>query len=446
MTKLAWTTRPKGRGRTKEEAIALYRNGISSKEIAKQLGIPPSTARRWAMEAGNSIGDALPAIDLEELKTRVITLYSSGLNVQAIGRQIHRRHAVVTKWLREAGLLYGAGKNPNSRAKAALSDDDAAIVRERFEAGDRQIDIAQDMGVGLHVVNGLVRGRTYNDGDSSGLIKRRFQQWKEVDNMPTIQPITSPPTGGKVKHIVIPDTQVRADVPTEHLLWAGQYIAEQQPDVVVHLGDHWDLPSLSSYEKLGSKWFEGKRLRADIDAGNQALELLMKGMGDFRPKRMVMLRGNHEDRLTRAINDDPVKLEGLVSFADFNDTKLGWEVVDYQVPIEIDGLAYCHLFYNPSNGRPYSGAIDTMLRNIGGSFVMGHQQGLRIGRRELANGRTQRGLCAGSFYQHSEEYRGPQAAFEWRGILVLHEVANGNYDLMEVSLGYLRNRYGKELN
>jgi hypothetical protein len=246
----------------------------------------------------------------------------------------------------------------------------------------------------------------------------------------------------KPTHLIIPDTQVRPGVPTDHLLWAGKYIAERKPDVVVHLGDHWDLPSLSSYEGKGSKWFEGKRLKEDIAAGNAALDLLMEGMGSFRPKRMVLLRGNHEDRLTRAINESPALLEGLVGFEDFNDVGHGWEVVPYQQPIEIDSLTYCHLFYNPNNGRPYSGNVDTMLRNIGQSFVMGHQQGLRIGRRELATGHTQRGLVAGSFYQHDEAYRGPQAAFEWRGLLVLHEVGGGTYDLMEVSMDYLRGRYG----
>lgn len=248
------------------------------------------------------------------------------------------------------------------------------------------------------------------------------------------------------KHIIIPDTQCKPGVPLEHLEWAGRYIAEQKPDVVVHLGDHWDLPSLSSYEKRGSHYFEGKRLLDDIEAGNEGLRLLYKGMTTegtrALPARRVLLRGNHEDRLTRAINENPTQLEGIVSPDDFGDTEYGWEVVPYLQPIQIDGLSYAHYFYNPSTGRPYSGSVDTMLRNIGASFVMGHQQGLRIGRRELANGHTQRGIVAGSFYQHSEEYRGPQAAYEWRGVLVLHEVADGNFDLMEVSLDYLRRRYG----
>jgi hypothetical protein len=245
----------------------------------------------------------------------------------------------------------------------------------------------------------------------------------------------------KTTHIVIPDTQCKPGGSLEHLRWAGKYIAERKPDTVIHLGDHWDFPSLSSYEKKGSRWFEGRRVQDDIAAGNQGLDLLMEGMGNFRPGRMVLLRGNHEDRLTRFISENPA-LEGVFGFDLFNDVSHGWEVVPYLQPIEIDGLVFCHYFYNPANGRPYGGNIDTMLRNIGHSFVQGHRQGLSVGRRELSTGHTQRGLVAGSFYEEPEDYRGPQAAFEWRGILVLHEVADGNYDLMEVSMGFLRRRFG----
>ncbi len=245
----------------------------------------------------------------------------------------------------------------------------------------------------------------------------------------------------KPRHIVIPDTQCKPGVPLDHLYWAGRYIADHAPDVVVHLGDHWDMPSLSSYEKRGSRYFEGKRVVEDIRAGNRGLKLLMLGMGEFRPRRMVLLRGNHEDRITRALEEEP-RAEGLFGFEMFNDRELGWEVVDFLKPVTIDGVTYSHYFYNPASGRPYSGAIETMLRHIGFTFTMGHQQGLRWGRRELPNGRVQIGLVAGSFYQHTERYRGPQAASEWRGIIVKNEVGSGTYDPMMVSLEYLRSRYG----
>jgi hypothetical protein len=246
----------------------------------------------------------------------------------------------------------------------------------------------------------------------------------------------------KPTHLIIPDTQCKPDVPLDHLLWAGKYIAERKPDVVVHLGDHWDLPSLSSYETKGARYFEGKRLRADIEAGNRGLELLMEGMGGFRPARMVLLRGNHEDRLTRAINESPTLLDGLVGFGDFSDARLGWEVVDYLVPIEIDGVTYSHFFPQPLSGRPYGGNIETMIKNIGFTFTCGHTQGLWWGRRELGNGAVRIGLVAGSFYQHDEDYKTVQGNHHWRGLIVKHEVADGAYDPMMVSMQYLQRRFG----
>ena len=37
-----------------------------------------------------------------------------------------------------------------------------------------------------------------------------------------------------LKHMVIPDTQVKPDNPIEHLKWAGQYAVEKKPDVMGH--------------------------------------------------------------------------------------------------------------------------------------------------------------------------------------------------------------------
>lgn len=241
-------------------------------------------------------------------------------------------------------------------------------------------------------------------------------------------------------HLVIPDTQCIPGENLDHMLWVGKYIKEIQPDVVVHLGDNWDNPSLSSYEKPGSKWFEGARYKADTDAGNQGMELISEGMGSFKPKRKIYIEGNHCYRPERVVLDDP-RFEGVVGRHNYNAVELGWEYVNYLTPITVDSLTYCHLFQNPSNGRPYSGNVDTMLRNIGFSFVMGHQQGLRWGRRELVNGNVQIGLVCGSYYQHNEPYRSAQATSEWRGVAVLHEVQDGHYDPMFVSLDYLKRKF-----
>jgi hypothetical protein len=47
---------------------------------------------------------------------------------------------------------------------------------------------------------------------------------------------------------------------------------------------------------------------------------------------------------------------------------------------------------------------------------------------------------------HDEEYLGPEGNNYWRGIVVKHEVRNGMYDPMFVSLDYLLRKWwdGKE--
>ena len=244
------------------------------------------------------------------------------------------------------------------------------------------------------------------------------------------------------KHVVIPDTQIRPDVPTAHLEWIGQYIADEfagEDLTIVHLGDHWDMPSLSSYDR-GKKQMEGRRVVADIFAGNDGFALLdapISAVPKWNPRK-VLLRGNHENRITRAIDSDP-QLEGLLSL-DLLDSK-DWEVHDFLEVVEAGGIFYSHYFYHPQTGRPYGGQnVETRLKTIGHSFTMGHQQGLLYGLRALTTGR-QHGLIAGSCYLADEEYRGPQGNAEWRGIVVCNQVENGSYDIMTVSLDYLCRRF-----
>lgn len=245
---------------------------------------------------------------------------------------------------------------------------------------------------------------------------------------------------------MIPDTQVKPDVPIDHLLWAGRYIGEQlggrKNVTIIHLGDHWDMPSLSSYDR-GKKAMEGRRYSDDIQAGNDGMDLLVGSMEQAAPKwkpRRIFLHGNHEDRITRAANDN-AQFDGAVSLDHLN--LKAWESYGYLEPVWIDGVCYAHFFYNPNTGRPYGGNnVETRLKTIGHSFTMGHQQGLLYGLRSTMGG-MQHGLVAGSFYLHDEDYKGPQGNAHWRGIVVCHDVRDGHYDPMFVSLEYLERRYGK---
>ncbi len=245
------------------------------------------------------------------------------------------------------------------------------------------------------------------------------------------------------KHFVIPDVQAKPGVPLKHLEWAGMYAAEKRPDVIVCIGDFADMPSLSLYDR-GKKQFEGRRYKADIEAAHKAMELLMRPIVNepgYSPE-LIMTLGNHEHRIVRATDDD-CKLDGTIGLHDLGYSEWGWKVVPFLEVVEIDGVHYSHYFYNPNSGKPYAGTAHTKLKNIGMTFVMGHQQGIDVAMRELPNGKKQCGVVAGSFYQHIEDYKGPQGNGHWRGCLMLHEVNSGDFDLMQISLDYLKRRYGK---
>jgi hypothetical protein len=123
-----------------------------------------------------------------------------------------------------------------------------------------------------------------------------------------------------IKILCIPDAQVKEGVPLEHLTWAGEAIVDYRPDVVVNIGDFADMPSLSTHDKVGSKYFEGKRYTKDVEVVHTAMSMLLKPLKDLQEKqkrnkekvykpKMVLTLGNHEHRINRAINNNPM-LEG----------------------------------------------------------------------------------------------------------------------------------------
>lgn len=259
---------------------------------------------------------------------------------------------------------------------------------------------------------------------------------------------------GPRRHLVIPDTQVRPGVPLDHLDWIGKYIAEKTPDVVVHLGDHWDFHSLNGHEEPGSAPLEGARYADDLYVGNEAFKricLPMEAEIDRRKRnkdkrwnpRKVFLFGNHEARADRVAKNNPRFLGTIGS--DQCDVR-DWERHPFQEQVCIDGVYYSHFFSNTGTGKPVGGEVPNRLAKINATFIQGHEQGKRSGERVTSIGTTLRGLVVGSCYLHREEYRGPHQR-HWRGILVLNEVRNGEFDLTEVSLGYLCRKYqGMELH
>ena len=255
-------------------------------------------------------------------------------------------------------------------------------------------------------------------------------------------------------HLVIPDSQVKPGVSLDYLHWIGKYIARKMPNTIIHLGDFADMESLSLWNK-GKRSAEGVRINEDIEAAVKGMEILLAPMRELQKQqqecgeevynpRMVILLGNHENRIERYVEDTP-EMHGFLSTDCLCYEEFGWEVVPFLTPINIDGVNYCHYFPNVMTGKALTGTALNMLKTIGESFTMGHRQTLDVATRFLpTSGRQQFGLIAGACYTHEEGYKGVQGNHHWRGIIVKHNVHDGSYDPLFVSLDWLEKQYGKD--
>lgn len=243
---------------------------------------------------------------------------------------------------------------------------------------------------------------------------------------------------------VIADTQAKPTESLEYMLWIGKYIADTKPDIVVHIGDHYDMPSLSSYDK-GKASSEGRRFADDLNAGNKGLELLNLEIhkdSTYKPRK-VFCKGNHENRIDRYVEDNP-ELKGTIGTELLPLEEYGWEVYDFLQPVEIEDIYFVHYLANPMSGKPYSGTASSILKTVGKSFVVGHKQVLDITLRPTIDGKQQIGIINGACYPFDEKYKGYFGNVHYRGVTVLTEVKDGFGLPSFVSLDYMKEKYYSE--
>lgn len=279
---------------------------------------------------------------------------------------------------------------------------------------------------------------------TKALRKEEIKRASTID-VPMPQPSTELHVKGPAHGLriaFVPDPQVRKGVPTEHIAAAGRYIADKQPEVIVCIGDWWDMPSCSDHDQPGSVDAEGKRYQEDLTAGHEAMEQFLEPIAKARryDPTMVFTLGNHEDRIVRAYRTNPRRFTGKIS--DLKLEQYGWKVYPFLQPVVINGVAFCHYFPRGVMGRPVQ-SPSILLKTLHMSAVAGHQQGREIAYSRRADGGALTAIISGSFYQHDEPYMSHLANRHWRGMWMLHEVKDGQFDEMALSINYLLRRWRK---
>lgn len=226
-------------------------------------------------------------------------------------------------------------------------------------------------------------------------------------------------------HLVIGDSHSIPGQDLRRYDALGEFIDEVRPDVVVDMGDWSDCQSLGKYDR-GKASFEGRRYSADVATAHEA-----RGRVDSRIKKLrrkpkrIALEGNHEARADTYADEHP-ELQKVISSKDFKPRL--WDWIPFGQEIEIDGVAYSHIFPTgvmnkpPSGDRPAWRLLTTQHR----SCVMAHTHTLDNVVRSSGKRKLQCWV-AGCYVEPSwrPSYAGAGRNMWTSGLLILRNIENG---------------------
>lgn len=242
-------------------------------------------------------------------------------------------------------------------------------------------------------------------------------------------------------HLVIPDSHAHPDYDNTRYSVLSNLVADLKPNTVIDIGDWFDMASLCSYDK-GTKGFQGRRYQADIAAGIEAQDRLLSPLRGRKKKlpRFVRCLGNHENRINRAIDKEPELLDGTIGLSDLQSKEYKWEEYPFLSPVNVDGVNYSHYFVSGTMGRPVSSA-KAMLNHQNATCIMGHTHTLDVANRSNIEGRRLWAIFCGVFQDYTPGFAYSSDYLWWPGVLVLHNVQNGDFDPEFISMKRLKEVY-----
>jgi hypothetical protein len=252
-------------------------------------------------------------------------------------------------------------------------------------------------------------------------------------------------------YCIIPDQHAHPDHNNDRADWLGKFILDRKPDVVVNMGDCWDMPSLSSFDK-GKASFNGANYEKDMVAGLDFQDRMWHPMKASKKKQphKIFLEGNHCHRVKKVLEYEP-HLAGErygISYSNFQLEHYYHDVVYYNggTPgiYTIDDISFAHFFVSGLMGRPIGGdhhAASLLAKNYS-SCVAAHSHTVDWAVRSGSNGKKIMGLVAGVYQDYVSGWAGNVNNLWWQGVVYLRNVEAGVYDPEFISIEALRRAYG----
>lgn len=223
----------------------------------------------------------------------------------------------------------------------------------------------------------------------------------------------------------------------------GKAIKELKPNRVVYIGDFLNFDSLSAWDKDKRKKMEGRRYQLDIESGHEFLDRVDRELDDYVPE-WIFIEGNHEDRLWRYLDGQPL-FDGAVDYR--KDLGINhWKHIPYKEHYLHKGVYFTHVPINEA-GKPVTGA-SACARSLAiyqHSVIFGHTHKLASSsvHRHGASHLNQ-ALNVGCYFDHIDDYALGSVTSYWRGLVLIDHYKTGRFNWSPISMGKLRQVFGKQ--
>ena len=227
------------------------------------------------------------------------------------------------------------------------------------------------------------------------------------------------------EYLIFGDSHLESErvVDNSYLLFK-QVVEKRKPDNIVCLGDALDFGYISRFSDIGSQ--EGKRLSKDIELFKEEFKFFKK----YSKGEVTFLSGNHEDRLLKLLNAQPV-LQGLVSIESVCE-ELGIKYIptDKQPYKLFDDLYITH-------GLTFAKyAAGKLADTAGASIISGHTHRTQSYVNSYPDGRLIQSYCLGSltniteYYERGKRITGHSNSF---GQLLIDETGYWQFNTIMIS-------------
>lgn len=228
----------------------------------------------------------------------------------------------------------------------------------------------------------------------------------------------------------------------------GRFIVDRKPDNIVDLGDTFSMTAISGWDNGKGLTMEGKRYKDDVAAATMFTNKLfgpLKELNEqqrnnkvrlYRPFKLRM-RGNHEDRESRFMEDNPqlgghLDIDSMSGYTDNFDV-----VMQYKERYILNGINIMHCPL-AGNGQPISGLHiphKTLQRFVNHSITGHYHRAESSSTKRTDSEHLQRAIICPAFFDGQPYYLSPNApATINRGVLMIHQMDSMVPEIEEISL------------